>query len=489
MSASGMNTMREEGGLMFNVESWRPEDVERHILVVDDEPKHLSWIKSLLDEQGYSTTTAEDGYQACEMLASRPYNALVTDLRMPGKSGIEVVQHMRRVQPHCFGIVLTGFGSIEDSVEAMRAGAYDFMPKPVQPKRMLEVIQDGFRFQGKRVGHSLDDLQDEFIVGSSPKMLFVRELIEKVAVTDSTVLILGESGTGKELVAKTLHKLSPRRSKPLVVVHCGAIPETLLESELFGHEKGAFTGAVRARVGRFELADGGTIFLDEVGDIPPHLQLKLLRVLQDRKFERVGGTKTISTDFRVVAATNKDLAKEVSEGRFRMDLFYRLNVIPLELPSLRERKQDIQLLSQYFIDLFNDIRMGAVQGFSPEAAQMLLDYPWPGNVRELKNLMERLVVLKGAGLIDPADLPDGFHTLRMADALTAPEIPDEGVCLNSLLEELENRLMLQALEKADWVKNRAAKLLNIKRTTLVEKMKKRQWEDKTLRAGGPASCQ
>jgi two-component system response regulator AtoC len=489
MSTSGMERVREESGLTSGFSGWRADSGEKHILVADDEPKHLNWIQSLLDEKGYHTAAAADGSQACELLTSKPFNALITDLKMPGKSGIEVVQHMRRVQPHCLGIVLTGFGSIEDSVEAMRAGAYDFMPKPVQPQKMLEVIEEGFRLQGLRNGQNLEDLQDEFIVGSSPKMIRARELMEKVAATDSTVLILGESGTGKELVAKTLHRLSTRRSKPFVVVHCGAIPETLLESELFGHEKGAFTGAFRARTGRFELAHGGTIFLDEVGDIPTHLQLKLLRVLQDRKFERVGGSKTISADFRVVAATNKDLSNEVAEGRFRMDLYYRLNVIPLRLPALRERKQDILLLCQYFVDLFNGSRKGAVEGFSDEASQLLLGYPWPGNVRELKNLMERLVVLTEGGIITPEDLPDGFHTIRMAESVTAPTIPDEGVCLNTLLEAFENRLLLQALDKADGVKNRAAKLLNIKRTTLVEKMKKKQLDVRATRPDGPTVFQ
>jgi DNA-binding NtrC family response regulator len=481
-----METRRGISGFNSEYEDWNGHSQEKHVLVVDDEPKHLRWIKGLLDDEGYQTTTAEDGHQACEILVSKPYNALITDLKMPGKSGIDVVRHMKRVQPHCLGIVLTGFGSIEDSVQAIRAGAYDFMPKPVEPQKMLDVIEEGFRYQTMRNGRSLAEVQEEFIVGSSPNMLRVWELIEKVAVTDSTVLILGESGTGKELVAKTLHKFSPRRTKPLVVVHCGAIPETLLESELFGHEKGAFTGAIRARMGRFELANGGTIFLDEVGDIPLHLQLKLLRVLQDRKFERVGGTKTITTNFRVVAATNKDLEKEVAEGRFRMDLFYRLNVIPLRLPSLRERKQDVQLLCQYFVDLFNGMGDGSIEGFSPEAARLLLDYPWPGNVRELKNLMERLVVLKGNGLIEPEDLPEGFRTLHMADSFASPSIPDEGICLNTLVEEFENRLLLKALKRAEGVKNQAAKLLNIKRTTLVEKMKKRQLDERASQAGGLA---
>ena len=460
------------------------ESGSKSVLIVDDEPQHLKWLQDLLEENGYPTTVAENGSQACKMLVTKPYRVLITDLKMPGKSGIEVVERMKRVQPDCIGIVVTGYGSIEQSVEAIKAGAYDFLPKPINPKRVFKVIEEGLRSKALQAERDWADISDGLIISSSPKMVRVMELIDKVAASDSTVLISGESGTGKELVAKTLHQLSHRSEQPFVVVHCGAIPETLLESELFGHEKGAFTGAYRTRAGRFELAHGGTIFLDEVGDIPLHLQLKLLRVLQDRKFERVGGSKTIYADFRILAATNKDLQKEVDEGRFRLDLYYRLNVIPIDLPPLRERPEDISIMMQHFLDVANRFKLGSVEGFSPEATQLMLDYNWPGNVREMKNLMERLVVLMGSGFITPADLPECFHTRRTAKSYDVPSLPDEGVCLNSMVEEFESGLIVQALDRCNWVKNQAAKLLNIKRTTLVERMKKRGLERKASQPEG-----
>ena len=472
MTRAGVGTARERNLVGAERGGSEAESGSKSVLIVDDEPQHLKWLQDLLEENGYPTTVAENGSQACKMLVTKPYRVLITDLKMPGKSGIEVVEHMKRVQPDCIGIVVTGYISIEQSVEAIKAGAYDFLPKPISPKRVFKVIEEGLRSKALQAERDWADISDGLIISSSLKMVRVMELIDKVAASDSTVLVSGESGTGKELVAKTLHRLSNRSSKPFVVVHCGAIPETLLESEFFGHEKGAFTGAHRTRVGRFELADGGTIFLDEVGDIPLHLQLKLLRVLQDRKFERVGGEKTISADFRILAATNRDLQKEVDEGRFRLDLYYRLNVIPIDLPALRERPEDIQVLTQYYLDVANRTKLGSVEGFSPAAAQLMLEYPWPGNVRELENLMERLVVLKGSGIIMPADLPESFHARKTTKSFAIPSVPDQGVCLNSMVEELESGLIVQALDRCNWVKTRAAKLLNIKRTTLVEKVKK-----------------
>jgi transcriptional regulator with PAS, ATPase and Fis domain len=300
----------------------------------------------------------------------------------------------------------------------------------------------------------------------------VFSLIKKVCDAETTVLVRGESGTGKELIAQALHYEGVRGTGPFVPVNCGAIPGELLESELFGHEKGAFTHAIRTRLGRFELAHGGTVFLDEISEMSPMLQVKLLRVLQEKEFERIGGTKTISSDFRVVAATNRDLEQEVQAGRFREDLYYRLNVIPIEAPPLRERLQDIPLLVEHFVARFNRLRKKKIKGVADEVMARLARYPWPGNVRELENMLERMVILAGSDVLSVADLPE-----RLLEAGTGPveqveELPGEGFFLNDVLAEFEKRLILQALEQTDWVKNRAARLLNVNRTTLIEKMKR-----------------
>ena len=312
------------------------------------------------------------------------------------------------------------------------------------------------------------------IVGQSEAMRELFDLIEKVSRTDSTVLISGESGTGKELVARAIHYKSPRRSRPLVAVNCAALPEELLESELFGHVRGAFTGAVRDRRGRFELADRGTISLDEVSEMSPALQVKLLRVLQEREFERVGDTRTVRVDIRVIAATNQDLEELVRQGRFREDLYYRLNVIPIHIPPLRERKSDIPLLLLHFLKAFNALRGGRVEGFSPEAMNLLMEYDWPGNVRELENLVERLVVLKGEGMVRPEDLPE---KIREGELIPSQRGGEKGTLnLSRAVSEFEKRLIIDALRKANGVKSEAARLLGIKRTTLLEKMKRQKIE-------------
>jgi transcriptional regulator with GAF, ATPase, and Fis domain len=300
----------------------------------------------------------------------------------------------------------------------------------------------------------------------------VFRVIEKVADTDSTVLILGESGTGKELVARAIHYNSMRRDKPLIPVNCGAIPEDLLESELFGHEKGAFTNAIRTRIGRFEMSNGGTIFLDEIAEMSPHLQVKLLRILQEQEFERLGGTKTIKCDIRVVAATNKDLDKLVLENEFREDLYYRLRVIPIEIPPLRERRSDIPLLIKHFVDLMIKTRGKEIKGVSKDVIKAFMNYEWPGNVRELENIIERMVILTDADELTIQDVPDKVVQKQRSEEIGPSMIPDNGFSLNNAINEYERLLIIRALEKADWVKNRAAKLLNMNRTTLVEKIKK-----------------
>jgi transcriptional regulator with PAS, ATPase and Fis domain len=314
------------------------------------------------------------------------------------------------------------------------------------------------------------------VVGKSRAMQQVFRLIERVADSDSTILITGETGTGKGLIAKAIHSSSYRKDKPFVAINCGAIPENLLESELFGHVKGAFTGATSAKIGKFEVANGGTIFLDEIGDMSPDLQVKVLKVLEEREFEPVGGCKSVRVDVRIIAATHRDLEEEVQKGNFREDLFYRLYVIPIQLPALQNRPVDVPLLTHYFLNKLNQDKNTQVRGISQGAMEVLMQHTWPGNVRELANMMERLVVLKGEGEIQVNDLPaklrpDGEHVLT-AMVVATPEIDGEGICLNTAVSEFEKNLIYQSLEKTDWVKNKAAKLLHVKRTTLVEKIKR-----------------
>ncbi len=354
------------------------------------------------------------------------------------------------------------------------------MPEPAVTTDILDIdIEEVYTPPGEdRRAHSFSGL-----IGSSELMLGLFGLLERVADSDSTLLVSGESGTGKEVVARGLHISSPRSKGPFVPVHCGAIPETLLESELFGHEKGAFTGATSFRAGRFEMAHKGTIFLDEVADMSPALQVKILRVLQEREFERVGGVKTLKVDVRVVAASNQDLEIAVNEKRFREDLYYRLNVIPVTLPPLRARREDIPLLVEHFMSRLETRKGRRVDGISPKAMKMLMEYDWPGNVRELENIIERLVILKGGGVIEPFDLPQKFSgNMGGFGGLVPPgggvngmgcvEIPEEGVNMNAMVEKFERDLLMKALGQSDWVKSKAARLLSIKRTTLVEKMKR-----------------
>lgn len=318
-------------------------------------------------------------------------------------------------------------------------------------------------------------LRVDNIIGASPRMLEIFDLIDKVADCDSTILINGETGTGKGLVARAIHNKSRRSAKPFISINCGAIPENLLESELFGHVKGAFTGATASKPGKFELADGGTVFLDEIGDMSPDLQVKVLKVLEEGEFEQVGGSKTIKVDVRIIAATHRDLSEEVQKGNFREDLFYRLYVIPMMLPSLRERTQDIPLLADYFLQESNRRNHREVKGLNGDALDALMAHAWPGNVRELKNLVERLVVLKGGGAITRRDLPPELrHGVRAAEAPVTLQLSEEGICLTSAVTEFERSLILQSLEKTQWVKNKAAKLLHLNRTTLVEKIKRHQ---------------
>jgi DNA-binding NtrC family response regulator len=462
---------------------------QHHILVIDDDTAVRDVLTATLVNDGYQVSGAADGASALQRIQEQPIHIVITDLHMPGMDGLEVINRITKLDSRIITIVMTGYGTIDYAVRTMKAGAFDFITKPFGPdtvslivKRAIEVLKL------KQENHLLrkavrDQYRFEHLVGTSAPMRRVLDFVEKVADSESTVLITGDSGTGKELIARMLHFNSMRRDRSLVPVNCGAIPENLLESELFGHEKGAFTGAAHTRLGRFELAHGGTLFLDEIGEMPLALQVKLLRVLQERCFERVGGNKTIHVDVRIIAATNQNLEQAVAERRFRQDLYYRLHVIPIEVPPLRERRSDIPLLVNHFIERLNDQRKTEIAGMEPEALARLIEYEWPGNIRELENLVERSVVLKKKGWIAVADLPERLAKAAPAQPADQSEhfirFNDEGINLTKELEQYENRLIGEALRKANGVTSRAAQLLQLNRTTLVEKLKRKGFDAKS----------
>jgi len=450
------------------------------ILVIDDSPEIVNLFSDYLHTEGYEVDTAGDGAIGISLVERNSYDLIVTDLKMPGTDGMEVLKYIREHSPDTLCIILTGYGTVKSAVEAIKMGAFDYLTKPVKMDEILVTFQRAFEYRDlKRENlHLRSQLKKKYrfenIIGDSEEMQKVFEVIEKVADTDSTVLILGESGTGKELVAKAIHYNSYRREKPFVPVNCAAIPGELLESELFGHEKGAFTNAIRMRIGRFELANGGTVFLDEIGDMNPMLQSKLLRVLQERQFERVGGIKTIKTDIRIIAATHQNLKALVQQRKFREDLYYRLNVIPIEIPPLREKKSDIPLLAHYFLDQFNRRKKKRIRGIREDAMARLVQYEWPGNVRELENTIERVIILLDGDFVTPADLPDKFQGIPRRETTPPADIPESGISLDDAVNEFERNLIMQALIKTGWVKNKAAQLLNLNRTTLIEKIRRQK---------------
>ena len=455
------------------------------ILIVDDDSKILEVIAEVLTEGGYTVDTASDGAKAIRSIDAESYDLVVTDLKMPKTDGMAVLKHVVSRSPDTMCIILTGYGTIQGAVEAIKAGAFHYITKPVKAAEILAVVEKALKYRHLERENILlrQQLKKKYrfenFIGDSKEIQDVFELIEKVANTDSTVLITGESGTGKELIAKAIHYNSYRRDKPMVVINCGAIPEELLESELFGHEKGAFTGAHKSRMGRFELANGGTIFLDEIGDMSPNLQVKLLRVLQEQKFERVGSTRTIGVDVRIIAATNQDLLSAVNKGKFREDLYYRLNVIPIMVPPLRRRKSDTPLLVDFFVKKFNQEKQKNIKRFTPKAMEALLRYDWPGNVRELENLVERVIILSNGDEVGVKDLPESMiQRTKTVEPLKAAA-PRAAMPFDRAVAEYEKQLILKALEEANWVKTKAAKLLKMNRTTLIEKMKK-------IKLSGPA---
>jgi two-component system response regulator PilR (NtrC family) len=431
------------------------------ILVVDDEASLREVLTIMLQREGYDVETAADGAAAQALLQESDFDLIISDINMPKVSGLKLLGFVREHAPETMMIMITAFSTSEEAVEAMKLGAFDYITKPFRNDEIRLIVHNALEQRTLRQENKA--LRQELVqrysfanmVGKSTPMQQVYELIGKVAPSRANVLVTGESGTGKELVAKAIHFNSERRDQPFVPVNCGAIPETLLESELFGHEKGAFTGASGQKAGLFEVANNGTIFLDEIGELPASMQVKLLRVLQEREFRRVGGTKDIAVDVRLIAATNKDLAIETKEGRFREDLYYRLNVIHIPLPPLRERPEDIPLLISHFYQSHagHDVRV------SDAALRLLLDYPWPGNIRELHNVLERCLILGSAENIGVDCLPP---QVRGATAgTTSHDLPEGGLDLDAYLAAIERELLLKALERSNGVRTRAAELLKM----------------------------
>lgn len=444
------------------------------ILLVDDDESLRRVTQFQLEQAGYEVATAAGGAEALQALQRSPQDIVVTDLRMPGLSGLELLRKIRADYPEISVVIVTAFGTIETAVEAMKAGAYDYVTKPVNPAELVLIIERALERQRlleevRTLRSNLDRKYGfENIIGRSERLLYVLELAARAAQSDATVLIHGETGTGKELLAKAIHFNSPRRSKPFVTINCSAIPNDLLESELFGHLKGAFTGATAHKKGRVEMADGGTLFLDEIGELPPPLQAKLLRLLQQGEIEKVGAPAALQVDVRIVAATNRNLQRMVEDGAFREDLYYRLAVIPLEIPPLRERPEDIPDLVDHFFEQ-SCRKHGRTGLVLPRALiSCFTGYRWPGNVRELENVIERLVVLARGREILAEDLPAELRRARPAAQTDRIELSPQGISL----ESIEKELILWALKKADWNQTRAAALLDLSRKTLIYRMEK-----------------
>ncbi|NLV23238.1 MAG: sigma-54-dependent Fis family transcriptional regulator [Deltaproteobacteria bacterium] len=451
------------------------------ILIVEDEAPNREALALLLKKAGYEIQVAATGEEAFERVNKTTFDIVISDLFLPGINGIEILKRVKKESPETHVIMITGNASAETAVEAMKEGAFDYITKPINFEKLkllmakaleksLLVAENTYLRQQLRGKYRFEN-----IIGTSLAMQNLFSRMEKVVNTDSTVLILGESGTGKELVAKALHFNGPRREKPFVAINCAAIPVDLLESELFGHVKGAFTGAIHDKAGKFEQANGGTIFLDEIGTMPLPLQTKLLRVLQEHEIERVGGNKKIHLNVRLISATNADLEKEVRLGNFREDLYYRLNVIPIHLPSLRERREDIALLAHHFLHKNCQELKRPKMTIAHEAMEALEDYPWPGNVREMENVMERAATLAEGNIIQVEDLPPQIgagKTQTGWEFQEPPHLSPQGIDLAKHISEIELHLIREALKLAGGVKSKAAALLGIKRTTLVEKLRR-----------------
>ncbi len=442
--------------------------LEDKILVVDDEQSMREFLDIMLKKEGYKVSLASNGDEVLKYIDKDIFDLVLLDIRMPKMDGIAVLKKIKSTSPETVVIMITAYASADTAIKAMKEGAYDYITKPFKVDEIKLIIKNALEKKHLQKENVLlkrvvrDRYVFDNIIGQSPKMLALYDLLEKVAPTKTNVLITGESGTGKELVAKAIHFNSPRKEKPFVTLNCGAIPEALIESELFGHMKGAFTDAIATKKGLFEMADEGTIFLDEISELPLMMQVKLLRVLQDREFKRVGGTEDIRVDVRIIAATNKDLERAVKEKRFREDLFYRLNVIQIKLPSLRERREDIPVLAAHFLKRYSEELNKNISRISPEALHLLLNYEYPGNVRELQNIIERAVALGTDQELTAhhlrSYLDEQIHTKKGVIDL---EIPNEGIDLEKVVEDLERTLLVKALDKTMGIKKKAAELLHI----------------------------
>ena len=448
------------------------------ILIVDDEKNYLTILSAILEDEGFEVLTALGGQEALEIHKTSDLDLILTDMKMPTMDGIKLLENLKSVDPDLPVIMMTAHGTVDKAVEAMQKGAYTYVLKPFDNERLIIYVTKAISmYQVVKENRRLRDaVESQYrfgnIIGKSKKMQDIFDTIQKVAPSGATVLIEGESGTGKELVARSIHFNSPRREKPFVAVNCSALAESLLESELFGHEKGAFTGAVATKKGRFELADGGTLFLDEIGELSQNLQVKMLRVLQEKAFERVGGVRSISVDIRIIAATNKDLLQEMKAGRVREDLFYRLNVVHLSLPPLKARKEDIRLLVNHFIKKYASERKSAVPvaGVDQEVDRLFYDYSWPGNIRELENVIERVMILSPGEIIRVSELPKGFKD-NVYNTLHLEGIPADAK-LYDTLAEIEKTMILRALKISNNVQSHAAALLGIGKSGLNQKIKK-----------------
>ncbi len=453
------------------------------ILVVDDEPTVRTAIANYLNTFNFDVFEAEDGEEAKGVLSEHSLDLVITDVAMPRFDGIQLLSYVKEHNPQAEVIIITGYGTIEMAVEVMRRGAFIFLQKPIKLPELKEQVEKalGLMLDKKLPPASIrSNVQKEGLIGRMVKsnnagMKELFSIAKVIAPTDSTVLITGESGTGKELLAQYIHFNSGRANSSLVPVNCGAIPENLMESEFFGHVKGAFTGAINARKGRLKAADGGTLFLDEVGELPLHMQVKLLRVLQLKQFEPVGSTKMETSDFRIITATNKDLEHEVAESNFREDLYYRLNVIPLHIPPLRNRRDDIMKLAQFFVERFNREKGCNISGFAADTSEALVNYSWPGNIRELENIVERMVIINQQGEIGLDELPAKIRNgASLPEERTVENIPESGIDFNNEIDKLERRLISMALKRTGGNRNQAARILKLNRTTLVEKIKKKK---------------
>ncbi len=446
------------------------------ILVVDDEESIRTSLAGILEDEDFSISFATDGVMALDMVRKNTPDLVLLDIWMPRMDGLETLQRLKELNPSLVVVMMSGHGTIETAVKSTKMGAYDFIEKPLSLEKLLVTVRNALSMKRLRAENdSLRELAlgDHEMTGTSPPMAKLKEQIKLVAPTSASVLITGENGTGKELVARSIHFSSLRRDKSFIEVNCAAIPEELIESELFGHEKGAFTGAVAQKKGKFDLADGGTIFLDEIGDMSLKTQAKVLRILQERKFERVGGTKTVEVDVRVIAATNKNLEGEIKNGNFREDLFFRLNVVPFTVPPLRERKEDIPLLIEHFLLMFRNREGREEKHFSHEAVELMKNYDWPGNVRELKNIIERMVIMTPGGNINIEDLPPYIANVDAGREAIPSKLGNILECstLREAREEFEKEFILQKLEENNWNISKTAEIIELERSNLYRKMK------------------